>query len=62
MEKYSLQISRGDSLDITDFGNDVIRFTKLTWAEVLRLCKLSFAEGYATTIWREDNGEAGEGE
>lgn len=57
MEKYSLQIIRG-SLDITDFGNDVIRFTKLTWAEVLRLCKLSFAEGYATTIWREDSGEA----
>lgn len=57
MEKYSLQIIRG-SLDITDFGNDVLRFTKLTWAEVLRLCKLSFAEGYATTIWREDSGEA----
>lgn len=62
MEKYSLQIIRGNSLDITDFENDVIRFTNMTWAEALRLCKLSFAEGYAVTLWREDGEEADESE
>ena len=58
MDKFCVQILRGDNLDVADFANDVIRFTKLTWSEALRLCKHSFAEGYAVTLWREDSGEA----
>lgn len=62
MDRYCIQILRGDNLDMEDPANDVIRFTGLSWAEVMRLCKLSFKEQYAATVWCEDGGEAGEGE